>query len=187
MAETMNNPIHIATKRHHFKRKCGKHNFDRFEPLVGSVHYLGSGNIGEVEVACKFLFRESRWGVISNNPAGVVYLDLTFTEPLNCRLRGATVVLTLDEEDEDLKRYFRNMNLYEDPQVPVQIVQYGPRILNGRLDEALKTDRRSFQPWVDVGGIAGAGGIGIDSEKQYVQRSQWKFSSRERARSSTKT
>ncbi|KAI0376269.1 hypothetical protein F5Y04DRAFT_273861 [Hypomontagnella monticulosa] len=172
-----NNPVRIATKNHRLKRKYGKRDFNRFEPLVGSVHYLGSGSIGEVEVACKFLFRESRWGVLNRNPGGVVYLDLTFTEPFNCRLKGATVMLTLDEEDHDLRRYFRAMNAEQDPQVPVQIVQYGPHHLSGQIDEALKIDRRSFQPWVDVGGIAGAGGIGLDSEMQYVHRSQWKFSS----------
>ncbi|KAI1377710.1 hypothetical protein F4677DRAFT_415290 [Hypoxylon crocopeplum] len=160
-------------------RKYGKYDFGRFERLEGSGHYLGKGRIGDVEVACKFLFRESRWGVLTHekNPGGVVYLDLTFTKPAGCRLRDAVVQLTLDEEDEDLQRQFGAQDPPMKAKVPVQIIAHGPQSLLGQVDEAFKVTRHFFAPSIDVGGFAGAGGVGRDSEKQSVQRSQWKFSS----------
>ncbi|OTA63620.1 hypothetical protein K449DRAFT_381347 [Hypoxylon sp. EC38] len=160
-------------------RRYGKYDFGRFERLEGSVHYIGQGKIGDIEVACKFLFRESRWGVLTpdKNPGGVVYLDLTFTEPPGCRLRCATVLLTLDEEDEDLRRHFSAESSSAKAKVPVHITEHGPQSLHGQIDEALKITKHHFSPRIEVGGFAGAGGVGRDSEKHYVQRSQWKFSS----------
>ncbi|KAI1210949.1 uncharacterized protein F4807DRAFT_44273 [Annulohypoxylon truncatum] len=184
MFETRHHPIYSGValpwqERFQFGRKYGKYDFGRFERLEGSNHYLGKGKIGDVEVACKFRFRESRWGVLTpdKNPGGVVYLDLTFTEPQECRLRGATVLLTLDEEDEDLRRHFSARDSSTKVKVPVHITEHGPQSLHGQLDEAFKTEKNSFAPWIDVGGFAGAGGIGRNSEKKYIQRSQWKFSS----------
>ncbi|KAL7627463.1 hypothetical protein AAE478_001656 [Parahypoxylon ruwenzoriense] len=158
-------------------RKYGKYDCGRFERLVGSGHYLSSGKIGDVEVACKFLFRESRWGVLTpdRNPGGVVYIDVAFNEPADCRLKDATVVLTLDEEDKDLRRHFGAGN--SPAKVPVHITEHGPRSLCGQLDEAFRVTRHSLNPWVEVGGIAGASGFEYSSEEQRVRRSQWKFSS----------
>ncbi|KAI1103137.1 hypothetical protein F4804DRAFT_311152 [Jackrogersella minutella] len=159
-------------------RRCGKYDFGRFERLRGSGHYLGRGNIGDIDVACKFLFRESRWGVLSpdKNPGGVVYLDLTFTEPPGCRLRGATVVVTLDEEDKDLQRHFSSVGSRSNPDVSVQITEYGPRKLHGQLDEAFKVKNTLFTPSVNVLGTVGVGGVGYNSETRQILQSQWKFS-----------
>ncbi|KAI1776929.1 hypothetical protein F4818DRAFT_412337 [Hypoxylon cercidicola] len=174
-------------------RRYGKCDFGRFEPLLGSNHYLGRGNIGDVEVACRFLFRESRWGILTSdkNPGGVLYLDLIFTEPAGCRLRDATVVLTLNEEDISLRGFnAESSDPYDSisearvpkaripkARVPVHITQHGPQILRGPLEEVSKVTRNYVSPWVDVGGIIGAGGVGRDSEKHSVHRSQWTFSS----------
>ncbi|KAI6091422.1 hypothetical protein F4821DRAFT_201506 [Hypoxylon rubiginosum] len=154
-------------------RKFGKFDFDRFQSL-STDYFLGEGNIGEVEVACKFLLSESRWGVLTpqKNPGGVLYLDLTFTEPSGCRLKDATVVLTLNEEDESLKQTFVRQGT---PRIPVHITHYGPDKLYGPISEAHKVVNHSFSPSVDIGGIAGAGGIGRDSQKQYKYQSRWKF------------
>ncbi|KAI1409587.1 hypothetical protein F5Y13DRAFT_203256 [Hypoxylon sp. FL1857] len=156
----------------------GKYDFGRFERLEGSIHYIGQGNIGDVEAACKFLFRESRWGVLTQdkNPGGIVYLDLTFTEPLGCRLKSATVLLTLDEEDEGLRHHFSAESSSNRAKVPVQITKYGPQILLGQIDQVIKTTKHHLTPRLEVGGFAGAGGVGRDSEKHYVQQSQWKLS-----------
>ncbi|KAI1386451.1 uncharacterized protein F4822DRAFT_410101 [Hypoxylon trugodes] len=166
-------------ERLQFGRRYGKYDFGRFERLETSNHYIGKGKIGDVEVACKFLFRESRWGVLgpNRNPGGVIYIDLTFTESSNCRLRGATVTLTLDEEDKDLRHHFRTGNPPTTPRVPVHIRQFGPRSLRGQLDEVFRITKHRGSPWVKVGGIGGVGGIGRDSVKRYTQRNQWRFSS----------
>lgn len=159
-------------------RKYGKYDFGRFDRLAGSSYYLGKGSIGEMEVACNFLFTESKWGILSQaqNPGGVVYLDLVFTEPPGCRLRGATVLLSLDEEDEDLRRYFA-ADKPRKPHVPVQIIEHGPQKLHGEMREVLKATRKFFTPQVNAGGFGGFGGVGRESEQQELKSSQWRLSS----------
>ncbi|OTB20014.1 hypothetical protein K445DRAFT_303611 [Daldinia sp. EC12] len=177
--ETRQHPVYSGqalswNERFQPGRRYGKYDFGRFEHLNVESHFLGTRKIGDVEVACKFLFRESRWGVLTpeKNPGGIVYLDLTFSEPLGCRLKNAVISLTLDEKDEDLQRYGNSP-----AKVPVHIVEHGPQILHGELDSAFKVTKHSLSPHFDVGGIAGAGGIGRDSTKYYTHQSRWKFSS----------
>lgn len=157
-------------ERFHRGRKYGKYDFGKFGRLVRSDHYLGRGKIGEVEVTCKFCFEDSRWGVLNRNPGGVVYLDLGFTEPPDCRLKGATVILTLDEEDEDLRHHFSAGNPPERAVVPVHITKHGPEKLQGTPDKT---------PSVGIGGIAELGGMGRDSEKYYIKRNYWNLSSQQ--------
>ncbi|XXG98475.1 hypothetical protein Hte_004799 [Hypoxylon texense] len=179
MAETAAHPVYSGLPLSHRERlrrgrNYGKFNLERFERLQGSSHYLGKGDIGDVEVACKFLFKESRWGVLTpdRNPGGILYLDLVFTEPGGCRLRDATVVLTLNEEDDSFGHDVRAVT-----RVPVHITHHGPQNLHGQLDRAFKTTRHFFKPELDAGGFAGIGGVGRESEKHSVHQSQWKFSS----------
>ncbi|KAI1743497.1 hypothetical protein F4680DRAFT_346352 [Xylaria scruposa] len=159
-------------------RKFGKYDFDRFQQLQGSRHFLGKGKIGEMEVACKFLFQKSHWGVLTpfRNPGGILYLDLVFTEPPDCHLRGATVILTLDENDKDLQRHFsiRNKTQYK---VPVHITEHGPQNLVGQLKTAEKSRTRQFIPSLNAGGFFELGGMGQKSKSRTVQESQWRFSS----------
>ncbi|KAK9782625.1 hypothetical protein SCAR479_00968 [Seiridium cardinale] len=160
-------------------RKYGKYDFERFGHLTGSRHYLENGSIGDMKVTCSFLFTKSRWGVLTpaQNPGGVVYLDLGFIDPPGCRLKGATVLLTLDEEDEDLQRHYAADKPPPKPRVPVQIVEYGPQQLHGQISEALKMTTNSFVPNINVGAFGGFGGVGRESKKQELKKSQWKFSS----------
>ncbi|KAI0841007.1 hypothetical protein F5Y06DRAFT_235259 [Hypoxylon sp. FL0890] len=70
ISETRCHPVYSGAalpwqERLQLGRRYGKYDFGRFERLEGSVHYIGQGKIGDVEVACKFLFRESRWGVLT--------------------------------------------------------------------------------------------------------------------------
>ncbi|KAI4870115.1 hypothetical protein F4820DRAFT_405122 [Hypoxylon rubiginosum] len=182
MPETVDHPVYSGfalSQRERLRRgrNYGKFNLERFERLQGSSHYLGKGDIGDVEVACKFLFKESRWGVLTpdRNPGGILYLDLVFTEPGGCRLRDATVVLTLNEEDDSLGHH--HVHVHPTAKIPVHITHHGPQNLHGQLDRAFKTTRHFFKPELDAGGFAGLGGVGRESEKHSVHQSQWKFSS----------
>ncbi|KAI6091420.1 hypothetical protein F4821DRAFT_227140 [Hypoxylon rubiginosum] len=182
MTETVVHPVYSGTalssqERWRRGRKYGKYDFGNFERLQGPSCYLGRGNIGDIEVACRLLLDKSRWGVLSSdkNPGGVLYLDLNFAEPPGCRLRDATIVLTLNEEDHGLQ-VFNTEAGDSKTKIPVQITEYGPRHLQGPVHQALKIKKQSFSPSIDVGSFAGVGGIGRDSEKHYVQESRWTFS-----------
>ncbi|KAI0977523.1 hypothetical protein F4678DRAFT_455668 [Xylaria arbuscula] len=159
-------------------RKCGKYDFDQFRPIQVSTHFLGKGKIGEMEVACKFLFHKSRWGVLNpdRNPAGILYLDLVFTEPPGCCLRGATVILTLDEHDEDLERHFSIKDKIHD-NLPVHVTEHGPHHLVGPTKTSEKLRTRQFIPSINAGGFVELGGIGQMSKVREVHESQWRFSS----------
>ncbi|KAI1311515.1 hypothetical protein F5Y03DRAFT_343354 [Xylaria venustula] len=159
-------------------RKCGKFDFDQFRPVQVSTHFLGKGKIGEMEVACKFLFHKSRWGVLNpdRNPAGILYLDLVFTEPPSCCLRGATVILTLDEHDENLERHFSTKDKIHD-NLPVHVTEHGPHHLVGQTKTSEKSRTRQFIPSINAGGFVELGGIGQMSKVREIHESQWSFSS----------
>ncbi|KAK8128629.1 hypothetical protein PG984_009737 [Apiospora sp. TS-2023a] len=184
MSGTTLHPVYSGvarSRRERFKlgRKYGKYDFGRFDQVRGSSYYLGKGSVGDMEVACNFLFTKSRWGVLTadRNPGGVVYLDLDFTEPPDCRLKGATVQLTLDDEDEDLRRHFASGKPPPKPQVPVQITEHGPQQLHGETVQVMKTTRKSFIPEINTGGFGGIGGVGKESQQQEFIKSNWRLSS----------
>ncbi|KAK8106460.1 hypothetical protein PG999_009819 [Apiospora kogelbergensis] len=184
MPATIAHPVYSGTalsltERLRLGRKYGRYDFGRFDQLTGSSYYLGKGSIGEMEVACNFLFTKSRWGVLSEarNPGGIVYLDLVFTEPPDCRLKGASVKLTLDEDDEDLRRHFAAGKPPPRPRVPVHITEHGPQKLRGEDQEAMHATKSSFVPQVNAGSFGGFGGVGRETQQQQVKRSNWRFSS----------
>ncbi|KAJ2988326.1 hypothetical protein NUW58_g4035 [Xylaria curta] len=158
-------------------RKFGKYDFDQFRPLQTSDHFLGKGKIGDMNVACKFLFRKSRWGVLApdRNPGGILYVDLVFTEPPDCYLRGASIILTLDEHDTDLQHHFSIKNNTRD-RLPVHITEHGPQHLLGQSKRVEKFRTRQFIPSVSAAGFE-VGGMGQESKTRKVQESQWRFSS----------
>ncbi|KAK8011526.1 hypothetical protein PG990_010491 [Apiospora arundinis] len=184
MSGTRAHPVYSGTALSSFERlklgrKHGRYDFGRFDKLTGSSYYLGKGSIGDMEVACNFLFTKSRWGVLSEerNPGGIVYLDLVFTEPPDCRLKGAEVKLTLDEDDEDLRRHFASGKPPPKPLVPVHITEHGPQKLHGDERAAFRTVDNSFMPEISASGFGNVGGVGRKSQHQQVVRSNWRFSS----------
>ncbi|KAK3902729.1 hypothetical protein C8A05DRAFT_43909 [Staphylotrichum tortipilum] len=111
----------------------------------------GRGNIGKVEVDCRFMFTKSRWGVMGErqNPAGILYLDLDFSQPADCRLESATVTVTLTEDDGEE---------------------------GGGLESLVQTRKvKNRTPEVQVLGY-GAGGLGQNKEKVVQTRGRWDFS-----------
>lgn len=64
-------------------RKYGGYDFERFDNLSSSHASIGHRSFDKVNVNCRFLFKKSKWGVLGEckNPAGIVYLDLTFDQP----------------------------------------------------------------------------------------------------------
>ncbi|KAI1421221.1 hypothetical protein F5Y12DRAFT_39695 [Xylaria sp. FL1777] len=157
-----------------YNRKFGRYDFKRFDHLVSQHASLGAASLGKIHVDCKFLFRKSKWGTLEGrDSAGIIYLDLAFSQPSDCRLKSATVQVTLDDDDEHLVREFPAPG----PRTPVQIVKYGPRHMTGEPQyERIATHNR-FIPSVDVGPFGGAGGVGRESAKVTVRECRWTFES----------
>ncbi|KAK0671172.1 hypothetical protein QBC41DRAFT_316062 [Cercophora samala] len=151
--------------------RYGRRDYERFDHIASSHMRAGRGSIGKVEVDCRFMFTKSRWGVLgeSQNPAGILYLDLDFHQPPDCKLESATVSVKLTEEDgEDARVEHRSS-------CPVKFTDhYGPKHIRGR--ETLVHTRRIVNrtPNVNVMGY-GAGGLGIDKEKTVTGGSRWNF------------
>lgn len=163
-------------------RRYAHTGYDRFDNSLSGHASIGAAEIGKVKIDCKFLFEKSHWGVLSQakNPAGIIYLDLNFRQPPSHRLKSAIITVRLDEDYADtiIKGGFRRSDYYDFREdVPVQIGTYGPIQINGEARRALKTSRLSIKPELDVGGLAGLGGVGSESETQYEQEYRWSFSS----------
>ncbi|KAK0718778.1 hypothetical protein B0T21DRAFT_338573 [Apiosordaria backusii] len=153
------------------RTRYGRRDYQRFDHIASSHMRAGRGSIGKVEVDCRFMFTKSRWGVLgeSQNPAGILFLDLDFHQPPDCKLESATVSVRLTEEDRDDARIEHRSSC------PVKFTDhYGPRHIRGRktLVQTRKIVNRT--PNVNVLGY-GAGGLGIDKEKIVSGGSRWNF------------
>ncbi|KAK4211403.1 hypothetical protein QBC37DRAFT_376094 [Rhypophila decipiens] len=171
--EQLTRPVLLRKRR----RGYGRCDYERFDHITTSHVNAGRGKIGDVEVDCRFFFTKSRWGYLgsdydsSGTPGGIIYLDLDFHQPSDCRLRAATVVVTLTDQDDEHRRTCQNR-----PSRPVKFTShYGPRHMRGAERQMQKRITKQLIPYVEVMG-QGAGGVGIHSEKLAVTSSRWNFS-----------
>ncbi|XDG09471.1 hypothetical protein ABKA04_009086 [Annulohypoxylon sp. FPYF3050] len=166
-------------ERYRLGRRYGKYDYGKFEVLRTSNHILGAKRIGDIDVACKFLLEESRWGVLtpSKDPSGIIYLELTFSEPIDCRLKGVTIDVTLKELEElKISRVpFRENYNSTTTEIPVHIIRYGPKTLQGGFAEAVKVKQKAVTPSIEVLGAAEFSGVGYNSQTKQILQSQWRF------------
>ena len=164
---------------HHIsKRRFGNHDTERFDHLPSQHASVGSHDLGQVKIDCRLRCDKSQWGVIGQKPApaGIIYLDLNFHQPANSRLKHATVIVTLDNANEDSPRHHYQDHRHVPYGEGVQLYEwFGPRHLTGQPRNLTSTKESSILPQLDVGGFAGFGGIGKRSEKVFDQESRWMF------------
>lgn len=161
-------------------RKYGRYNFERFDHLSPLHANVGHSTFDKVNVDFQFLFKKSRWGVLGEckNPAGIIYLDLTFDQPKGSQLHSATVLVTLDDEDKELYelRSKLRLNRCTDTQCPLQLTDcYGPKGFAGPEMFVQSKISLHLTPNVQFAGY-GLGGIGIEKESSRTWPSRWKFS-----------
>lgn len=152
--------------------RYGRCDYKRFDNITSTHMRAGRGNIGKVEVECRFVFTKSQWGVIGEpkNPAGILYLDLDFRQPSDCRLESATVTVTLAEHDGEEDR------IEHRSACPVKFTDYyGPKCIRGPESQLQTKKVKKRTPEVNVLGN-GAGGFGWDKEETVQTTSRWKFS-----------
>ncbi|KAE9367073.1 hypothetical protein N431DRAFT_351187 [Stipitochalara longipes BDJ] len=161
------------------KRKFGRYDFERFDHRSSSHASVGHATFDKVEVNCKFLFKKSQWGILGEhkNLAGIIYLDLSFRQPKGCQLHSATVSVTLDDEDKELRELGpRLRRRADDSQCPVQMTDcYGPKGFAGPEKIVLRKKSLHLAPRGQFMGY-GFGGLGIEKESSSTYSSRWKFS-----------
>ncbi|KAJ2998191.1 hypothetical protein NUW58_g396 [Xylaria curta] len=150
-------------------RKYGRPDFQRLNNLHAVS--VGGASIGKVHVDCKSLFKKSRWGTLDGRQGGIIYLDFSIRQPSDVRLSSAIVEVTLDDEDDYLKRLFPG----DGAMSPLQIRQYGPRQIRGSPTHKGVITRHKFTPEIEIGSIAGVGGLGRESVKIVESSSSWKL------------
>lgn len=147
-----------------YSRRYGRtfHGLDNL--LIASLCYR---EIGKVKVDCRLRVSKSQWGLLGEkaNPAGIVYMDLSFDQPKDYRLTSATVLITLQEVEEDDSILLNGPHITD---------HYGPKHLSGKPTKVDTKRIYHLAPQVNVLG-SGRGGVGIDIEKTVTYTSQWKF------------
>ncbi|KAK2049293.1 hypothetical protein LZ31DRAFT_549615 [Colletotrichum somersetense] len=164
-------------------RRFGRSDFERFneEAAVGSHLLLGSNSIGKVEIECKYRWRKARWGVLGpdQNPAGIVYIDISLKQPPEHTLSNANILVTLSEDaPASYGRFSRRRPVQTslDSEHAVQVTEYfGPHAICGPQGMSLETNERTFRPTIGAGGLVELGGMGTHHSvtRQYVD--SWTF------------
>ncbi|OBS20028.1 hypothetical protein FPOA_11749 [Fusarium poae] len=160
-------------------RRFGRYEpFRRYDHLSSGHASVGSKSVGKMTVDCRFLFKKSRWGVLGESqfPAGILYLDLNFGPPLGCKVKSATVTVTLDDSDDCLRSLTRDdRDVHHNSNCSLEMTGYfGPQQLLG--EEKSTEFRRTMRitPEVQAMGF-GVGGIGGESETSFKGSSRWTF------------
>ncbi|RSL48344.1 hypothetical protein CEP54_012976 [Fusarium duplospermum] len=170
---------------HQLPRPALLRRFGRCEPFRrfddwSSHTSVATKSIGSMTVDCQFLFEKSQWGVLGLGskrfPAGIIYMNLNFGPPRGCRVKSATVTVTLDEYDECLNSYKPQPRRgYQKSSCPVQMTDwYGPKQLVGEEKCTEFKQTMSVTPQFHVLG-GGAGGVGMNSERVFKSSSRWSF------------
>jgi hypothetical protein len=158
------------------KRQFGRYDFERFPKLPINIASVGEKSIGKAHVDCRFLFNESKWGVLQIDgrrwPAGIVRLDLTFTPIRGYKLMWATIKVTLDGEHKDLEPW-RDKSII-DPAGLVLLRHWGPDQIVGAPVTVSEKKTRHGTPSVTFpqGGVSG---VGRDGEQSFEHDVRWVF------------
>lgn len=106
-----------------------------------------------------------------------MYFNLHFGLPQGCRMRGATITLTLDEQDPCLKPYALSLQqrILHKSGTAVQFTEwYGPQNLGGEKKSAFVASKTTIVPEANLLGY-GVGGLGHERSKLFEKEARWSF------------
>lgn len=109
-----------------------------------------------------------------------MYFNLHFGLPQGCKIRGATITLSLDEEDPCLKLYASSLQqrILHRSGAAVQFTEwYGPQNLGGEKKSAFVTSKTTIAPEANLLGC-GVGGITHERSKLFEKEARWSFNGR---------
>ncbi|KAL4882489.1 hypothetical protein BJY04DRAFT_217398 [Aspergillus karnatakaensis] len=139
--------------------------------------------IGKVQVDCKLCVCQSQWGQLetSGSPVAIVYMDLTFHQPLNCRLASATVRITLDEavttiQEDQVNGNKAKVGVYLKNELRMTDY-FGPKNITGEPISVTVTKTVHLTPQINVLG-SGASGLGFDYAQAVNYNTRWSFTGR---------
>ncbi|PYI01374.1 hypothetical protein BO78DRAFT_464702 [Aspergillus sclerotiicarbonarius CBS 121057] len=153
-----------------YSRQFGRKYYGFDELSYASVCHR---KLGKVRADCRLRVSQSKWGCLgeASSPAGIVYMDLSFAQPTDCRLSNATVKITLQDTPEPAHASNRS----ERESLQLQFTdRYGPKYLSGEPKNVVTKKILHLTPQINVLGCGG-GGIGVDSEKSIIQENRWTF------------
>ncbi|KAI0197825.1 hypothetical protein F4808DRAFT_437756 [Astrocystis sublimbata] len=159
-------------------RGYGPSDFEKFDRYSACA---GHRQLGEVNVTTRIDFEESQWGLIgANTPGAIVHMNIGFTQPEDCKLKTATILVTLESLDEirdkgELDALKRQPGLF--PLMPSQLrlTHFGPAYVPGRETETDFSRNINTTPVFDFGGLS-MSGLGVDQQKTYKYHNRWVFS-----------
>jgi hypothetical protein len=129
--------------------------------------------VGKVRVDCCFLLSKMQWGQLDGKDSGLMYLDLTFHQPSDCKLAQATITMNVHDLQDTPGRdilIFRG-GAHSD----LEITEFfGPRILSGEKRERQVSKSVEVHPKIGAAPFS-AEGIGLSAKTEASYSSRWKF------------
>src|SRR3569833_3405546 len=89
-------------------RRFGRYeHFEQFDNSSSGHARVGSKSIGKINIKTQNKKHKTQKKKQNKEryPAGILYLNLNFGPPLDCRVKSATETITLDEKDQSLTPY----------------------------------------------------------------------------------
>ncbi|KAK4216638.1 hypothetical protein QBC37DRAFT_416284 [Rhypophila decipiens] len=136
---------------------------------------LASRSIGKVNIDCRLRLSESKWGILEGSqPAGILFVDLTFDQPAHCRLSSAVVLISLEEYDDTEEKSKDKKKHHKEPITlsRLRVCEFGPKLLTGEPTTLKRRTEYNLTPEVNAG-VGGFGGLGIKRQNSINYVSRW--------------
>lgn len=122
--------------------------------------------VGRLRVDCCFLMSKMRWGQLRDQDSGLMYLDLTFHQPADCKLAQATITLSF----QGLQNSPRTVT-----PTGLEVTEFfGPQTLSGEKRERQVSNAFEANPKFGAASTS-VEGIGISRRSEVSYASRWKF------------
>jgi hypothetical protein len=135
--------------------------------------FIGQRRFGEATLALRFLSRQSRWGLYTGEPAGILLLDIELSQPGGYKLRDACLdFVFLGYEGSELDAFSTAA-----ASRPLYIIdRIAPNILCGTVETDSKGTREiQVVPELGADGLFSLGGVGYRNAKEIAVNHRWGF------------
>ncbi|PLN85386.1 hypothetical protein BDW42DRAFT_3212 [Aspergillus taichungensis] len=120
--------------------------------------------VGRLRIDCCFLMSKMRWGQLRDQDSGLMYLDLTFHQPVDCKLAQATITLS-----------FQSIQQSSSSMSPLEVTEFfGPQALSGEKRERQVSNAFEATPKFGAASTS-VEGIGMSRRSEVNYASRWKF------------
>ncbi|GAB7354515.1 hypothetical protein MBLNU459_g4982t1 [Dothideomycetes sp. NU459] len=139
----------------------------RIDHLSLDDHSLGSRLFRKAHVDCRLLNSRTQWGIVDKKRAGLLFLQLEFNQPKDCRMKQVSINMEFSSPS--------------DPQCHPIIKKHAPASICGEDFQQQAKTVKKFAPYVNAGGFGG-GSLGEASRSlDYTTSFRWLFTGHKRA------